>query len=64
MGERTALRGLTEEELDHVGGGAITDNFATINGGGKTPNGQANGIDPTYVGSTNPAGHEPSGQQL
>jgi hypothetical protein len=68
MQDGTSLRRLTEKELDQVGGGAIEDNFVsvTINGGGKTPNGNANGIEPTdvYVDSTNPAGHPPPGQQL
>jgi len=68
MQDGTSPRALAEDELDLVGGGAITDNFVsvTINGGGKTPNGNANGIEPTdvYVDSTNPVGHEPPGQQL
>ena len=58
------VRQLTEKELDHVAGGAISDNFVTVNGGGNTPQGNANGIEPTYVNSTNPAGNVPPGQQL
>jgi bacteriocin-like protein len=60
----SSLRQLTEKELDHVSGGAISDNFVTVNGGGNTPQGNANGIEPTYVNSTNPAGNVPPGQQL
>jgi bacteriocin-like protein len=58
------VRQLTEKELDHVSGGAISDNFVTVNGGGNTPQGNANGIAPTYINSTNPAGNVPPGQQL
>ena len=43
---------LTKAELDSIVAGAITQ----TNGGGNTPNGQANGIP-----STNPAGHAPGG---
>jgi hypothetical protein len=64
MQNGTRLRQLADKELDHVCGGAITDNFVKINGGENTPKGNANGIDPTYVDSTNPAGKPPPGQQL
>ena len=47
------MRALTETELGNVSGGAITK----VNGGGNTPNGAANGIP-----NSNPAGHEPPGQ--
>jgi hypothetical protein len=46
-------RELTKAELDVVHGGAITK----VNGGGNTPNGNANGVP-----NVNPAGHEPPGQ--
>jgi hypothetical protein len=48
---------LTDEELDHVAGGEITP--VQVNGGGNTPNGQANGV-PTV--NENPAGFAPPGQ--
>lgn len=51
------LRELTEAELDCVSGGAITS--VQINGGGNTPQGNANGVPTTNV---NPAGHAPPGQ--
>jgi hypothetical protein len=44
---------LTDAELDFVFGGAITK----LNGGGHTPNGEANGVP-----SVNPTGKEPPGQ--
>ena len=44
---------LNDEQLDQVTGGKITQ----TNGGGNTPNGNANGVP-----RTNPAGHEPPGQ--
>jgi hypothetical protein len=46
------LRELTEKEIEHVSGGTIV----AVNGGGNTPNGQANGVP-----RLNPAGHEPPG---
>ena len=46
------IRELTEIELDHVTGGTIEQ----VNGGGNTPNGNANGVP-----FLNPAGHEPPG---
>jgi hypothetical protein len=51
------LTELTQEQLDHVVGGAIT--AVKENGGGNTPNGQANGV-PTV--NENPAGFAPPGQ--
>lgn len=48
---------LTNEQLDQVVGGAIT--AVKENGGGNTPNGQANGV-PTV--NKNPAGFAPPGQ--
>jgi hypothetical protein len=48
---------LTEAELDFVCGGKIEP--VQVNGGGNTPNGQANGV-PTY--NENPSGHRPPGQ--
>lgn len=44
---------MTDAEMDKVAAGAITQ----TNGGGNTPNGNANGIP-----ASNPAGHEPPGQ--
>jgi hypothetical protein len=46
---------LTQTEVTKVAGGKITK----TNGGGNTPNGQANGIP-----ATNPAGHAPPGQNM
>jgi len=43
-------------------GGGITETTTQTNGGGNTPNGNANGV-PTTTVATNPAGHEPPGQQ-
>lgn len=51
------LRELAEVELDMVSGGAITSK--QINGGGNTPQGNANGVPTTNV---NPAGSAPPGQ--
>jgi bacteriocin-like protein len=59
-----ALVELSDAELNQVSGGKITDNYKKQNGGGNTPNGQANGVPVVYTGSTNPAGKEPPGQQL
>jgi hypothetical protein len=51
------IRHLTDAELDEVQGGTITS--VHENGGGNTPNGNANGV-PTV--NENPAGHQPPGQ--
>jgi len=51
------LAELTDEQLDQVVGGAIT--AVKVNGGGNTPNGQANGVPTVYE---NPAGFAPPGQ--
>jgi hypothetical protein len=51
------LTELTNEQLDRVVGGTIT--AVKENGGGNTPNGQANGV-PTV--NKNPAGFAPPGQ--
>jgi hypothetical protein len=48
---------LTNAQLDQVVAGTITD--TQVNGGGNTPNGNANGV-PTV--SVNPAGKAPPGQ--
>ena len=48
---------LSEAQLDQVTGGAIT--AVQINGGGNTPNGNANGVPEVNV---NPAGFAPPGQ--
>jgi len=52
------IRELTDTEIDSVSGGKITT--SQTNGGGNTPNGEANGV-PTV--SENPDGHQPPGQQ-
>lgn len=52
---------LSADQLDRVVAGAITTTTTQVNGGGQTPNGQANGV-PTTTVSTNPAGHAPPGQ--
>jgi bacteriocin-like protein len=51
------IRELTEKELDQVSGGKITP--VKVNGGGNTPNGQANGV-PSE--NQNPSGFAPPGQ--
>jgi hypothetical protein len=51
------LRELTVAELDHVSGGAIRP--VQVNGGGNTPNGNANGV-PTV--NLNPSDFAPPGQ--
>jgi hypothetical protein len=48
---------LSNEQLDQVVAGAITT--TQVNGGGNTPNGNANGV-PTV--SVNPTGKAPPGQ--
>ena len=50
------LRELSEEEIEAVAGGKITEH--QINGGGNEPNGQANGIPEVFL---NPAGNAPGG---
>jgi len=47
------MRELRDQELRQVSGGKITQ----TNGGGNIPNGNANGVP-----ASNPAGHEPPGQ--
>ena len=56
MAKETELRVLLDAELDHVHGGKITP--VQVNGGGNTPNGNANGV-PTV--NQNPAGSAPPG---
>lgn len=51
------MRELNDTEAGTVAGGAITS--VHENGGGNTPNGNANGV-PTY--NENPAGKQPPGQ--
>jgi hypothetical protein len=46
------IRELTEKEIQQVSGGKIT----ALNGGGNTPNGEANGVP-----KVNPTGKEPPG---
>ena len=50
--QRETMRELTDAELAQVSGGKIEQR----NGGGKVPNGNANGV--SYK---NPAGNEPGG---
>jgi hypothetical protein len=57
------LAELTDAELDLVFGGKITPITEQVNGGGNTPNGQANGVPEVTVAAENPAGHRPPGQQ-
>jgi hypothetical protein len=52
---------LTEQQLDQVVAGAITTTITQVNGGGQTPQGNANGV-PTVTISTNPTGKAPPGQ--
>jgi hypothetical protein len=54
--EALESRELTPEALDGVTGGSIT--AVQVNGGGNTPNGQANGVPTVYE---NPVGHLPPG---
>ncbi len=54
---RNPVRELSEAELDLIAGGKIEP--VKENGGGNTPNGQANGV-PTE--NQNPAGYAPPGQ--
>jgi bacteriocin-like protein len=51
------MRTLTEKELEQVSGGKITP--VPVNGGGNTPNGNANGVPRE---NRNPAGKAPPGQ--
>jgi len=53
----SSLLELSEAELDQVAAGKITP--VKVNGGGNTPNGNANGV-PTE--NQNPAGFAPPGQ--
>ena len=55
--DRTELYELSDDELDAVAGGQITGE--QVNGGGNTPNGQANGVPEVF---SNPAGYQPPGQ--
>jgi hypothetical protein len=55
--QTSELAELTDAELGLVFGGKITQ--VHVNGGGNTPNGNANGV-PTE--NQNPSGHAPPGQ--
>ena len=57
MDRETELYELSDDELDAVAGGQITGE--QVNGGGNTPNGQANGVPEVF---SNPAGYQPPGQ--
>ena len=50
------MRALTEKELRQVSGGKISP--VQVNGGGNTPQGEANGVPTTNL---NPAGSAPPG---
>jgi hypothetical protein len=52
---------MTGQQLDQVVAGKITTTTTQTNGGGNTPQGNANGV-PTVTISTNPAGKAPPGQ--
>ena len=54
------LRELTDVELDQVHGAAINLVFSQVNGGGNTPNGNANGV-PIVTENQNPSGFPPPG---
>jgi hypothetical protein len=66
MTKETELRVLLGAELDHVHGGRITNvviSQSQLNGGGNTPNGNANGVPVTTVTENqNPSGQAPPGQ--
>jgi hypothetical protein len=61
MTKETELRVLSDAELDHVHGGTITPVSSQVNGGGNTPNGNANGV-PVTTENQNPSGFAPPGQ--
>jgi len=54
------MRELRELELRHVAGGKITPITTQENGGGNTPNGNANGV-PIITINENPTGKAPPG---
>ena len=66
MTKETELRVLLDAELDHVHGGTIKPveiSRSQLNGGGNTPNGNANGVPVVIVTENqNPSGHAPPGQ--
>jgi hypothetical protein len=66
MAKETELRVLLDAELDHVHGGTIEPvviSATQVNGGGNTPNGNANGVPVTIVTENqNPSGFAPPGQ--
>jgi hypothetical protein len=66
MTKGTELRVLLDAELDHVHGGTIEPvviGQSQLNGGGHTPNGNANGVPVVPVTENqNPSGHAPPGQ--
>ena len=55
------MRVLNEKEVPQVSGGKITAETSQLNGGGNTPNGNANGV-PIVTTNVNPTGKAPPGQ--
>jgi hypothetical protein len=54
---------LSKAQMDNVVAGTITPGTTTqTNGGGNTPQGNANGVPTTTTPATNPAGKAPPGQ--
>jgi hypothetical protein len=58
-----ALVDLSDDQLDHVGGGRQTEITEQRNNGGNVPNGNANGVPEEVVAVENPQGKRPPGQQ-
>ena len=60
------IRNLTDGELDDVSGGRIEEvviSVSQLNGGGNTPQGNANGVPIVIVSENqNPSGFAPPGQ--
>ena len=60
------IRNLTDGELDDVSGGRIEEvviSVSQLNGGGNTPQGNANGVPIVIVSENqNPSGYAPPGQ--
>jgi hypothetical protein len=52
---------LSKAQMDRVVAGAITPTTTQTNGGGNTPQGNANGV-PTVTVNRNPSGFAPPGQ--
>jgi hypothetical protein len=54
---------LTNEEMAHVAGGAITETTTTTNPQGHITQGTSGQAQTTTTVASNPAGHNPPGQQ-